>query len=163
MRIPITINGKSVILDSDPEQNLLSALRRLKLFSVKCGCCQGLCASCTVLIGDRAVSSYLIPVASVRNQQIITLEYFKQTESYTDIIKGFEKAGVKLCGFCNAGRIFTVHEILETQRTPDRQRIIERIHCLPCVCTRDELMANAVTAAADIRRKRLGSTKYGSR
>jgi len=90
MRIPITINGKSVILDSDPEQNLLSALRRLKLFSVKCGCCQGLCASCTVLIGDRAVSSCLIPVASVRNQQIITLEYFKQTESYTDIIKGFE-------------------------------------------------------------------------
>jgi len=70
-------------------------LRRLKLFSVKCGCCQGLCASCTVLIGDRAVSSCLIPVASVRNQQIITLEYFKQTESYTDIIKGFEKASMR--------------------------------------------------------------------
>ena len=62
MKIPVTINGKKIILDENPDEKLLFVLRKQKLISVKIGCEAGKCGFCTVLLNDKPVSSCLIPV-----------------------------------------------------------------------------------------------------
>ncbi|MGI5173986.1 2Fe-2S iron-sulfur cluster binding domain-containing protein [Treponema sp. OMZ 840] len=163
MRIPLKINHNSVTVNCEPDQPLAFVLRNLNLFSVKCGCGKGLCGVCTVLIDEKSVPSCLIPVSAVKDQNIITLEHFMKTDAYSDISQAFEKNDVKLCGFCNAGRIFAIHEILEQSQRPEKQLIGEFLRTFSCPCTEDDLLVKTALTAADIRRKRLGSIKYGLR
>lgn len=163
MRIPLTINGESIYIECESDEILLSLLRNLNLNSVKCGCTKGFCGACTVLIEGKPVPSCIIPVATARGRSIITLEHFSKTEEYNDIIKGFEYVGLKLCGFCNAGKIFATNEIIETVQRPDRNLILERIKTFTCICTHDELVVSAIIAASNIHQDRLWSLKYGHR
>ena len=82
MKIPVTINGKKIILDENPDEKLLFVLRKQKLISVKIGCEAGKCGFCTVLLNDKPVSSCLIPVGIVKDCTIETLEYFSKSKEY---------------------------------------------------------------------------------
>ncbi len=163
MRIPLTINRESIGADCDPDEPLATVLRKLNLFSVKCGCGKGLCGACTVLVAGKTIPSCLVPVSAVKDRTIITLEYFMQTDDYADIATAFKKNDIALCGFCNAGRIFAAHEIIEAKQRPDKPGIMERLRTFSCPCTEDDALVNSILAAAEIRRKRLGSIKYGLR
>lgn len=162
MRIPLKINHKSLTVDCEPDSTLASVLRSLKLFSVKDGCGDGFCGSSTVLLDEKPVPSCLIPVSAVKDRSVVTLEYFMQSDSYADIAQAFEKNGIKLCGFCDAGRIFAAKEILELNQRPDKKMIAELLRTFSCPCTEDESLVKGIIAAADIRRKRLGN-RYGLR
>ena len=102
MKIPIILNGEKTIIDANGDEKLLSVLRNLNLFSAKNGCEEGKCGYCTVLLDDKPVNSCLIPIGIIRDCSIVTLEFFKKTKDYEDIMKGFSQAGINLCGYCNA-------------------------------------------------------------
>ena len=161
MLIRLNINHNPLSADCRPDEPLSAVLRRLGFLSVKCGCGKGLCGACTVFMRERSVSSCLIPVSTVRDAEILTLEYFMQTEDYLDIASAFRKTGIELCGFCNAGKIFAAHEIIESGSRTEEPAIMERLRTFSCSCTEDEPLANAIMLASEIRRKRLGSIKYG--
>lgn len=163
MRIPLIINNESLNTECESDEILLSILRNLNLSSVKCGCTKGFCGACTVLLEGKPVPSCLIPAAVARGHSIITLEHFSTTEEYNDIIKGFARVGLTLCGFCNAGKIFAANEIIEIGQRPDRNTILQRIKTFNCMCTHEELLVNGIIIASDIRQDRLWSLKYGSR
>ncbi len=163
MLIRLNINHNPLSADCRPDEPLSAVLRRLGFLSVKCGCGKGLCGACTVFMRERSVSSCLIPVSAVRDAEILTLEYFMQTEDYLDIASAFRKTGIELCGFCNAGKIFAAHEIIESGNLREREKhpLMERLRTFSCSCTEDEPLVHAITLAAEIRRQRLGSIKYG--
>ena len=161
MLIQLNINHNSLSIDCRPDETLSAVLRRLGFLSVKCGCGKGLCGACTIFMRERAVPSCLIPVSSVRDAEIVTLEHFMQTEDYLDIVSAFRKTGIELCGFCNAGKIFAAHEIIESGSPREKNTIMERLRTFSCSCTEDEPLVHAITLAAEIRRQRLGSIKYG--
>ncbi|WP_428771127.1 2Fe-2S iron-sulfur cluster-binding protein [Treponema sp. HNW] len=161
MLIRLNINHNPLNAECRAEEPLSAVLRRAGFFSVKCGCGKGLCGACTVFIQGRSVPSCLIPVSAVRDAEIITLEYFMQTEDYLDIELAFRSTGIELCGFCNAGRIFAAHEIIESGSRTEAFVIMERLRTFSCSCTEDEPLADAIMLASEIRRKRLGSIKYG--
>ena len=53
--IRFKLNGKPVTLSVDPERMLLWVLRtNLKLTGAKCGCGEGYCGACTVLVNEKA-------------------------------------------------------------------------------------------------------------
>lgn len=161
MLIRLNINHNLLNADCRPDEPLSAVLRRLGFLSVKCGCGKGLCGACTVFMQDRSVSSCLIPVSAVRDAEILTLEYFMQTEDYLDIAAAFGKTGIELCGFCNAGKIFAAHEIIESGNLQEKHMIMERLRAFLCSCTEDDPLVHAITLAGEIRRQRLGSIKYG--
>ena len=152
MKIPLIINGKKTILSADPAESLLSLLRREKLFSVKCGCMKGLCGNCMVLLDDQPVAACLVPVAIARECQVVTLEHFKNESIYRDILSGFSKAGVNLCGWCNSGKIFTAYSILKTKSRPTVEEILDEIKNLAPCCTDSTTLVNGILYAV--------STKY---
>ena len=153
MNIPVIINGEKNMLQASPDEKLMNVLRNLNLYTVKPGCTEGICGSCTVLMNKKPVPSCRIPVALAMNQEIETLEYFSKTEEYSSITKGFAKAGIKLCGYCNAGKIFAAFSILQTRQKPTRASVREQVkHLSPC-CTDIDTLINGIIYAADLHSK----------
>lgn len=156
MNIPIILNGERIMIQASADETLLNVLRTQKCLSVKEGCSKGSCGSCTVLLNKKPVPSCKIPIALVINQEIETLEYFYKSEIYTDIIKGFSKAGIKLCGFCNTGKIFAAAYIIGLNEKPTRTSIRENVkHLSPC-CTDINTLINGIIYAFDFYSRRTG-------
>ncbi|MBO7123357.1 MAG: 2Fe-2S iron-sulfur cluster binding domain-containing protein [Treponema sp.] len=150
MKLTLTINEEKTVLDADPDMTLLELLRRQKILSVKCGCGKANCGSCAVLLDGKAVLSCLIPCGIVRNSEIVTMEHFSKQAACQEILKGFEKAGVNLCGYCNPGKIFAAWEIISTFSNPNREQIAERVSDLRECCAENDALINGIIYAAQI-------------
>ncbi len=161
MQTSLSINNTVILTDAEKDETLLSLLRNENIISAKCGCTKGICGSCTILMDDKPVPSCLIPIGLITTQRIITLEHFALTDEYEDIIQGLQKANVTLCGFCTAGKIFAIHEIINSEETPTRGDILRRMRTFTCLCTNTELLIDAVLKAYDIRLERKGKLEYG--
>lgn len=155
MIIPFELNGEMVYADSNPGERLVHILRtRFHLLSAKESCLAGRCGSCMVLMDGEPVLSCILPVFQVKNASIMTLESFLLTPEYTDIHEGFENAGVQMCGYCNAGKIFITHALLERNVRPTSEQIREQFSGILCRCTIIDDLISGVKKAATIKRKR---------
>lgn len=155
MIVPFELNGNMVYIDSNPGERLVHILRqRFNLLGSKEGCLSGRCGSCMVLMNGNPIPSCIVPVFQVRNASITTIEAFSQTEDYRDIVQGFEAAGVSMCGFCNAGKIFIAHTILRLNARPGKEEIREMFSGNVCRCTSIDDLVDGVHQAGTIRRKR---------
>ncbi len=149
MNIPVIINGERIMIQAEPDEKLIDVLRSLKLLSVKLGCAEGVCGACTVLLNEKPVPACKVSVALVMNQEVETLEYFAKSDEYLYITKGFSKAGIKLCGYCNAGKIFAAAAILKANQKPSRSEIKAQIqHLSPC-CTDIDTLTNGIIFASE--------------
>src|SRR5690349_10347533 len=74
-QIRFRLNGADMAVDADPDRSLLDILRsEAGLTSPHFGCGAGECGACNVIVGDRAVSSCDMPLWSVADKDITTLE-----------------------------------------------------------------------------------------
>ena len=151
MNVPVILNGNKTILEAPADETLMSVLRRIGCASVKCGCGQGTCGSCTVLLNDNPVATCKIPLGIIQNADIVTLEYFERTKEYSNIMKGFELAGIKLCGLCNAGKIFSAYQLVKLNRIPSRDEIYEQVRSLAPCCTDLNTLINGIILTLEIR------------
>ena len=138
MLIECTLNGVKVQFDVSANTRLVEVLRNnFSLNSVKCSCLQGYCGACTVLLDDEPLPSCMVPIVNVHNRKIITLEYFSTAyeSEYKRIMQGFKKANVKMCGFCNAGKIFTAYKILKMAELPTEKKLKELFEGQVCRCS----------------------------
>lgn len=155
MIIPFELNGSKVYSDANPGERLVHVLRRrFNLLGTREGCLSGRCGSCMVLLNNMPVPSCIVPVFQVRNASVVTIEAFSQTDDYRDIMKGFEEAGVSMCGFCNAGKIFIAHTLLQQNPKPSKDEIRTIFSGNLCRCTSIEDLVAGVKNAGVIRRKR---------
>lgn len=151
MNVTVTLNGNKTILEAPADETLMSVLRRIGCASVKCGCGQGMCGSCTVLLNDSPVATCKIPLGIIQNSDIVTLEYFERTKEYSIIMKGFELAGIKLCGLCDSGKIFSAYQLLKGSKKPSRDEIREQVRSLAPCCTDLNTLINGIILAIDVR------------
>ena len=155
MKISVTLNKQIKILEANPEESLVKVLRKNSCISARNGCMEGFCGSCTVLLNDVPVASCKIPCGLVKDQEIITLDFFEKSDMYSVIKEGFDKAGIKLCGYCNAGKIFSAYQILKNPKIPSREEIKEQMKALSSCCTDLETLVNGVIYAMQIQAKRI--------
>lgn len=155
MKIPVTLNGTKTILDAHADESLMKVLHKNGCPSVKSGCSGGFCGACTILLDDHPVASCKIPAGIVRNCDIVTLDYFVKTEEYTTIMSGFQKAGIKLCGYCTAGKVFSAYQILKMTKMPTRQEITDYVKALSPCCTDLETLVNGIIYSIQIANKRV--------
>lgn len=153
MNVSVFLNGNKTIIEAASDDSLMRVLRKLSYNTVKCGCNSGLCGSCTVLLDDKPVASCKIPVGIVNNAEIVTLDYFENTEEYKIITQGFKLAGITLCGYCNAGKIFCTYQILKMNKIPTRQEIMNQVKDLAPCCTDLNTLVNGIIYAIEIRDK----------
>lgn len=94
-----TVNGKTVTAEKN--QKLLRFLRdELRLTSVKDGCSEGACGTCTVLIDGKPTKACVPQTDKLEGKTILTVEGLSdwEKEVYT---WAFGEAGAVQCGFCN--------------------------------------------------------------
>jgi aerobic-type carbon monoxide dehydrogenase small subunit (CoxS/CutS family) len=126
--ITLTVNGRALQVDVDPDTPLLYVLRNeLALNGAKFGCGLGQCGSCTVLVDDKPVFSCLVPVAALGERKVRTLEGLPKT-----LPAAFEAEQAAQCGYCIAGMIVRAQALLEKNPRPTEEEL--RAHLAPNLC-----------------------------
>ncbi|OJF75937.1 MAG: hypothetical protein BKP49_08915 [Treponema sp. CETP13] len=156
MKIPLLINTEEIFVDCAPEELLVNVLRKQRLFSVKDTDSTGLSGSSTILLDNKPVPSCLIPVAAARDSEIITLEYFSTFPEFKIIQEQLALSGVKFCGLCNPGKIFTAYDIILSSYRPEMGDVASRLTDFTCCCVDVDAFAKVIIKSAYVYRESIG-------
>ena len=144
----LTINGKAIEIDVDPNTPLLWAIReQAGLTGTKYGCGITECGACTVHIDGRAVRSCGTTVAAAVGKQITTIEGLAANGVLHKVQKAWVDHEVPQCGYCQSGIIMAVAALLKDKPKPtdaDIDRAITNI----CRCGTFQQVREAIHAAA---------------
>ena len=80
-KIKFNLNGEEVTYDGNASDRLLDTLRdHYKLTGVKCGCKEGECGACSILMDGELVNSCMVAMGRCEGSEIVTIEGFSKTE-----------------------------------------------------------------------------------
>ena len=106
--IVLTVNGKQLSLDIEPETPLLWVLRdEIGLTGTKYGCGIAQCGACTVHLNDAAVRSCSISAGDANGSRITTIEGLSK-EGDHPVQRAWIAEDVPQCGYCQSGQIMAV-------------------------------------------------------
>ncbi|MCX6319757.1 MAG: (2Fe-2S)-binding protein [Bacteroidetes bacterium] len=147
----LTINGKQYKVDADPSTPVLWILRdHLDMVGTKFGCGLAQCGACTIHLGDMATRSCVLPVSSIGNQEITTIEGLSDTGDHP-VQKAWVDLDVAQCGYCQAGQIMTAAALLKRNKNPSDEEIASAMDGNICRCgTYLRIKAAVKTAAASL-------------
>lgn len=133
-RIELKVNGRSHTLDVEPATPLLYVLRNdLGLQGPKFGCGLSQCGACKVIINGAAVTSCVLPVASVKGE-ITTLEGLSSNGRLHPLQQAWIDEQVPQCGFCQNGQIMTAKALLDKTPHPSNAQIRQAMNDTLCRC-----------------------------
>ncbi len=146
-----TVNGKAVEVQRN--QKLLRFLRdTLRLTSVKDGCSEGACGTCTVLVDGKATRACVLQTDKLEGKSVVTVEglseFEKQVYTYA-----FGEAGAVQCGFCIPGMVMAAKGLLDQNPNPSEGEIRFALRNNICRCTGYVKIVRAVALAAEYLRR----------
>ena len=144
----LTINGKTMELDVDPNTPLLWAIReQAGLTGTKYGCGVAQCGACTVHIDGQAMRSCALPVSAAAGKKITTIEGLAQGGKLTKVQQAWINNEVPQCGYCQSGMIMAVEALLKQKPKPTDADINAAITNI-CRCGTFQQVREAIHAAA---------------
>ncbi len=148
--IAFTLNGKPALTQRPAGTRLVDALREeFGLTGVKCGCGEGECGACSVLLDGALVVSCLTPVGAVEGRSVVTIEGFRQTDRFAALQRAFDACGAVQCGFCTPGMLLAAEALLSKLPHPTDSEIREGLSGNFCRCTGYGMIVEAVRRAAE--------------
>jgi nicotinate dehydrogenase subunit A len=148
-RISLKVNGKTQVVDVDPETPLLYVLRNdLQLNGPKFGCGLAQCGACTVIMNGNAVRSCVTVVSAVQNQPVTTLEGLGSTKKMHPLQQAFVDEQALQCGDCINGMIMTSKALLDKNPKPTDSQIKEALAGNLCRCGTHTRILRAVKRAS---------------
>jgi isoquinoline 1-oxidoreductase alpha subunit len=155
MKITFKVNGEGRTLEADPGMPLLWALRDLLgLKGAKYGCGIAACGACTVQVNGRAMRSCVVPLKSVANAEIRSIEGLGGQHP---VQQAWLEDQVPQCGYCQTGQIMQAVALLEQNPNPTREEIRAGMEGVLCRCGTYPRIEAAVRRAADAMTARKGS------
>ena len=149
----VDINGK--IYKSETDRPLMDFLREeLGIVSVKDGCSEGACGTCTVIIDGKTSRSCVQKISRLEGKKIQTIEGFTQRERDV-FVYAFTAAGAVQCGFCIPGMVVCGKCLIDTNPDPTREEVKFAIRNNMCRCTGYAKIEEAILLAAKMLREDL--------
>ncbi len=146
----LTVNGKSVDVDVDPETPLLWVLRdTLGLTGTKYGCGMALCGACTVHVAGEPVRACVTPVSTVTDRPITTIEGLSTDRSHP-VQRAWIELDVPQCGYCQSGQIMSAAALLAKNAKPSDSDIDAAMSGNLCRCGTYQRIRAAIHRAAEI-------------
>lgn len=146
--VQLTINARRYTVDAEPDTPLLFVLRdSLGLTGTKYGCGIGQCGACTVLLDGAATRSCQIPLDSVGDQAITTIEAIEQDPVGARVVAAWVGIEVPQCGYCQSGQVMAATSLLKQTPKPTEADIAGAMTNL-CRCGTYNAIAAAVRQAA---------------
>lgn len=146
--INLTINGKAVALDADPEMPLLWALREdLQLTGTKFGCGMAQCGACTVHVNGVSTRACVTPLSAVAGKKVTTIEGLSTFGDHP-LQKAWVAEQAPQCGYCQSGQIMAAAALLAKNKKPSREQIVQHMSGNLCRCGTYNKIIAAVERAA---------------
>ncbi|MEA4894216.1 MAG: (2Fe-2S)-binding protein [Oscillospiraceae bacterium] len=147
--ITFTLNGKTVCYCGSATDRLLDVLRETYgMTSVKCGCKEGECGACSVLLDGILVNSCCVAMGAAAGSSIVTLEGYRETARFAVLDKAFASVSAVQCGFCIPGMVLAAESILAKNPHPTEAEVRDGISGNLCRCTGYNAIVNAILIAS---------------
>jgi nicotinate dehydrogenase subunit A len=152
--VSLTVNGRTHVLDVDPECPLLYVLRNeLQLTGPEFGCGLGQCGACTVLVDNRPTRSCQLPVSRAAGRAIVTIEGLGTPEQPHALQTAFIAEQSFQCGYCLSGWVLTAKALLDATPEPSDDEMKRAFQTLICRCgSHARVFAGVRRAVSDAKR-----------
>jgi aerobic-type carbon monoxide dehydrogenase small subunit (CoxS/CutS family) len=149
MRVGFELNGEGVVVEAEPDESLLTVLRReLSVLSVRETCGIGVCGACTALVDGAVVSACLLLAPLAEGTSVTTAEGLGVDHP---VVRAFTEAHAFQCGFCTPGMALAATALLDEQPSPTDREIALALAGNLCRCGCYVKIAEAVRRAAAAR------------
>ncbi len=146
----LTVNGKQHQVDVAPDTPMLWVLRdHMRLVGTKYGCGIAQCGACTVLLDGVAVRACVLPVSSVGDRAITTIEGLSPDGTHP-LQAAWIEHDVPQCGFCQAGQIMNAAALLAKNARPSDEEIERAMQGNICRCGTYLRVRAAIKTAAQM-------------
>ncbi len=146
--VTLRINGEVRKVDVDPNTPLLWVLRdTLGMTGTKFGCGMARCGSCTVHVDGKATRSCVMPVGSLQDTRITTIEGLSKNGDHP-VQKAWKKHAVPQCGYCQVGQMMSAAALLEHTPNPTDEQIDSGMAGNLCRCGTYQRIRAAIHTAA---------------
>ncbi len=135
MKITLNINNENICLEIKPTEKLIDTLRNHGYKSIKFGCGEGTCGTCTILVDGKAQLSCMILTAQMENKKITTLEGLGDFDNLHPLQQSFIDEGAVQCGYCTPGMILSAKALLDKNSSPTEDEIKKALDGNKCRCT----------------------------
>ena len=150
MSYSFTVNG--ILRTTEEEKPLLRYLREdLHLYSVKDGCSEGACGTCTIVVDGKAVKSCVLTTKRAEGKSILTVEGLSLEEQEA-FVYAFGKVGAVQCGFCIPGMVMAGKALIDQNPDPTEEDIKKAIRGNICRCTGYKKIIEGISLTAAILR-----------
>ncbi len=147
----LQINGALHEVDVTPDTPLLWVLRdHLGLVGAKYGCGIAQCGACTVHLNGSAVRSCSLPVSSIGESEITTIEGLSENGDHP-VQQAWLEHDVPQCGYCQAGQIMSAAALLSQRRSVTDEDIDRAMSGNICRCGTYLRIRAAIKTAANSR------------
>lgn len=147
--INLNVNGNKHTLEVDPGTPVLWILRdHLNLVGTKFGCGIAQCGACTIHVDGNATRSCILPVSSVENKEVVTIEGLSENGDHP-VQKAWLEHDVAQCGYCQSGQIMTASALLKTNSNPSDEEIEDAMNGNICRCATYLRIKAAIKTAAN--------------
>ena len=145
----LKVNGNEYSVDVSPDTPILWVLRdHLDLVGTKYACGIAQCGACTVHLDGIAIRSCNIPISTVGNKELTTIEGLSEKGDHP-LQKAWLEHDVPQCGYCQAGQIMNAAAFLNNNPDPSDEDIENAMHGNICRCgTYTRIKAAIKTAAS---------------
>ena len=146
----LNINGKQQQVDVDPNTPMLWVLRdHLDLQGTKYGCGIAQCGACTIHVNGIATRSCQLPVSSIGNNKITTIEGLSETGDHP-VQQAWLEHDVAQCGYCQAGQIMNAAALLASNPSPSDEQIESAMSGNICRCGTYVRIKQAIKTASTL-------------
>jgi len=148
-RFSLTVNGRTRVVDVEPDTPLLYVLRNdLELKGPRFGCGLAQCGACSVIVDGQAVRSCVTPVNAVENGSVTTLEGLGNAAQPGTLQAAFIAEQAAQCGFCMNGMIMNAKVLLDRNPDPSDDDIKRALDPILCRCGSHLRVIRAIKRAA---------------
>jgi carbon-monoxide dehydrogenase small subunit len=146
--IRFVLNGKATAVRVPVTMSTLEMIRdKLKLTGTKCGCEEGECGACTVLVDGISVNSCLMFAVECDGRELTTVEGLQIKEGLSELQQSFVEQGAVQCGFCTPGMIMQGAYLLSKNPEMTAEQIKRGIEGNLCRCTGYKKVTEAIAKA----------------
>lgn len=147
--IVFQLNGEGTVYEGSATDRLLDVLREeYRLTGVKCGCKEGECGACSVLLDGKLVNSCMVAMGRVDGSSVVTIEGYSKTERFKVLDDAYASVSAVQCGFCIPGMILASESVLTKNPDPTEEEIREGLSGNLCRCTGYNAIVKAIQIAA---------------
>lgn len=154
--LKITLNGKPISVEVEPDEYLAYALReKLGLTGTKIGCDEAECGACTVIVNGQSVDACIFPALKANGADVLTIEGLAETwegngsaPHLHPLQREFIRQGAVQCGFCTPGILMQAYALLTQNPNPTEHDIKVALKDTYCRCGCYVSIMNAIKFAA---------------